>query len=320
MTSQNNTKKSSKMAPTWLQNEAKLELSWAPESFGPVLGPLKSEDRTETENNTKNTAKNTPNRGSRPLNLDSKRTGKHICLMKEGEARTSGSLNAVASSLLRLCFAFASSLLRVCFVFPSLFFVFASSLLRLCFAFALSLFSLCIVFASSLLGTSTRFARSLRSLAHLPKVKQKSSPDRSKNDPKTIPNRSQNGPKSINIAPKSIQNRFWGRPRPNKSSRPLNLPFWDRFGSVLGPLLAASWGSSWGQVGPKIDFWRSWMAFKNEHDAGYLSEPIFGRFWGRFWGPKSIPNRFLHASKIMFVFERHPGPPKINFWTNLTPT
>ena len=84
------------------------------------------------------------------------------------EARTSGSLKAFASSLLRLCFAFASSLLGVCFVFASLFFVFVLSSHRLCFAFTLSLFSLCFVFASSLLGTSTRFARSLRSLPHSP--------------------------------------------------------------------------------------------------------------------------------------------------------
>ena len=40
------------------------------------------------------------------------------------------------------------------------------------------------------------------------------------------------------------------------------------------------------------------MAFKNEHDAGYLSEPIFGRFWDDFGlqnrpkiGPESVSRR-----------------------------
>ena len=46
-----------------------------------------------------------------------------------------------------------------------------------------------------------------------------------------------------------------------------------------GRVIVSGIGKS-GHVGRKIDFWRSWMAFKNEHDAGYLSESIFGRFGG----------------------------------------
>ena len=82
------------------------------------------------------------------------------------------------------------------------------------------------------------------------------------------------------IDPKSVQDRLRNRPRCQHRFWTVLEPFSDRSGPALGGLLAASRGSSWGQVGPKIDFWRSWMAFKNEHDAGYLSEPIFGRFGG----------------------------------------
>ena len=108
-----------------------------------------------------------------------------------------------------------------------------------------------------------------------------SSKNRSKTIRKSLRNRPQNGPKSV----------------PNRSKIGFGTdlaanidfgPSWNRFRTVLGPLLAASGGSSWGQVGPKIDFWRSWMAFKTEHDAGYLSEPLFGRFWSDF----GIQNRF----------------------------
>ena len=109
----------------------------------------------------------------------------------------------------------------------------------------------------------------------LPKIDQKPIENRSEIDPKTVPNRSQ-------IGPKSVQDRLRNRPRCQHRFWTVLEPFSDRFGPALGGLLAASRGSSWGQVGPKIDFWRSWMAFKNEHDAGYLSEPIFDRFWGDF--------------------------------------
>ena len=107
-----------------------------------------------------------------------------------------------------------------------------------------------------------------------------STKNRSKANRKSLRNRPQNGPKSV-------PNR--SKIGPRSASEPTSLPtsILDRFGTVfglfgpaLGGLLAASRGSSWDQVGPKIDFWRSWMAFKNEHDAGYLSEPIFGRFGG----------------------------------------
>ena len=42
------------------------------------------------------------------------------------------------------------------------------------------------------------------------------------------------------------------------------------------------------------------MAFKNEHDAGYLSEPIFGRFWDDFGlqnRPKIGPESVSKANK-----------------------
>ena len=113
-----------------------------------------------------------------------------------------------------------------------------------------------------------------------------STKNRSKANRKSLRNRPQNGPKSVpnrsQIGPKSVQDRLRNRPRCQLRFWTVLEPFSDRFGPALGGLLAASRGSSWGQVGPKIDFWRSWMAFKNEHDAGYLSEPSFGRFWRDF--------------------------------------
>ena len=119
----------------------------------------------------------------------------------------------------------------------------------------------------------------------------------SKIAPKSTPKRSQ-------IGPKSAQNRskigFGTDLAANIDFGPFWNRFSDRFGPALGGLLAASRGSSWGQVGPKIDFWRSWMAFKNEHDAGYLSEPIFGRFWDDFGvqnrpkiGPESVSRAIM---------------------------
>ena len=115
-----------------------------------------------------------------------------------------------------------------------------------------------------------------------------STKNRSKANRKSLRNRPQNGPKSV-------PNR--SKIGPRSASEPTSLPtsILDRFGTVFGPFWARSWrplgdfsgvklgevgqvGCVVGQVGPKIDFWRSWMAFKNEHDAGYLFEPIFGRF------------------------------------------
>ena len=127
----------------------------------------------------------------------------------------------------------------------------------------------------------------------LPKIDQKPIENRSEIDPKTVPNRSQ-------IGPKSVQDRLRNRPRCQHRFWTVLEPFSDRFGPALGGLLAASRGSSWGQVGPKIDFWRCWMAFKNEHDHGYLSEPIFGRFWDDFGvqnRPKIGPESVSRANK-----------------------
>ena len=135
----------------------------------------------------------------------------------------------------------------------------------------------------------------------LPKIDQKPIENRSEIDPKTVPNRSQ-------IGPKSVQDRLRNRPRCQHRFWTVLEPFSDRFGPALGGLLAASGGSSWAQVGPKIDFWRSWMAFKTEHDAGYLSEPIFGRFWSDFGiqnrpkiGPESV-SRVITTQKHASLF------------------
>ena len=84
---------------------------------------------------------------------------------------------------------------------------------------------------------------------------QKPIEKRSEIDPKTVPNRSQ-------IGPKSVQDRLRNRPRCQLRFWTVLEPFSDRFGPALGGVLAASRGSSWGQAGPKIDFWRSWVAFK----------------------------------------------------------
>ena len=147
----------------------------------------------------------------------------------------------------------------------------------------------------------------------LPKIDQKPIENRSEIDPKTVPNRSQ-------IGPKSVQDRLRNRPRCQHRFWTVLEPFSDRFGPTLGGLLAASRGSSWGQVGPKIDFWRSWMAFKNEHDAGYLSESIFGRFGGDLGiqnepkiGPESVSRANKQKNKNLWktlCFSRFFVPPR----------
>ena len=154
----------------------------------------------------------------------------------------------------------------------------------------------------------------------LPKIDQKPIENRSEIDPKTVPNRSQ-------IGPKSVQDRLRNRPRCQHRLWTVLEPFSGCFGPALGGLLAASRGSSWGQVGLKLDFWRSWMAFKNEHDAGYLSEPIFGRFRGDFGvqnrskiDPRAIQNPSQFASCFrsflgsifdrLLVDFRPPNPPR----------
>ena len=103
---------------------------------------------------------------------------------------------------------------------------------------------------------------------------------------KSFRNRFQNDPKSVQnpskICPKSFQDRLRHRPRCQHRFWTVLRAFSERFGTAFGSLLAASRGSQWDQVGPKIDFWRSWMAFKNTHDAGYFAEPIFGPCWNDF--------------------------------------
>ena len=88
------------------------------------------------------------------------------------------------------------------------------------------------------------------------------------------------------LEPKAVQSRAWKRPRCQHRFWSVSGPktkraqeFWARPGRPLGDLLAASWGSRRGQVGTKIDFWRSWMAVKHEHDFGHLSGSILDRFW-----------------------------------------
>ena len=109
----------------------------------------------------------------------------------------------------------------------------------------------------------------------LPKIDQKPIENRSEIDPKTVPNRSQ-------IGPESVQDRLRNRPRCQHRFWTVLRAFSERFGTAFGSLLAASRGSQWDEVGPKIGFWRSWMAFKNTHDAGYFAEPIFGSCWNDF--------------------------------------
>ena len=60
---------------------------------------------------------------------------------------------------------------------------------------------------------------------------------------------------------KTVQNRAWKRSRCQHRFWTVSGPktkraqeFWARSGRPLGGLLAASWGSSWDQVGAKIDF------------------------------------------------------------------
>ena len=44
-------------------------------------------------------------------------------------------------------------------------------------------------------------------------------------------------------------------------------PIWTPVGAPLGVVFEAKWWSCWNHVGSKIDFRRSWMAFKNEHEV-----------------------------------------------------
>ena len=62
--------------------------------------------------------------------------------------------------------------------------------------------------------------------------------------------------------------------------------------------LEAKLGWGWGHVGRKLDFWRSWMAIKNEHEFWNVSEPIWGRFWSDLEvqnGPQIVPKSASRA-------------------------
>ena len=122
-----------------------------------------------------------------------------------------------------------------------------------------------------------------------------------------------------NIGPKSVQNRSKIGQNRSKigsgadfASESVFGPILERFWTQLGAILGAQIGPCWGQVDPKIDFWRSWMAFRNEHDFWYLSEPISDRFWGDLGvqnrpkiAPESVSRasmkRMQHLSKTQWI-------------------
>ena len=114
---------------------------------------------------------------------------------------------------------------------------------------------------------------------------------------KTHQTSTQNRPK---IGPKSVQNRSKIGFGTDLASNIDFGPFWDRFGSHFGAILGASWGSSWDQVDPKIDFWRSWAAFKNEPGFWYLLNSISDPFWSDLGvknGAKIAPKTVSRAIK-----------------------
>ena len=81
--------------------------------------------------------------------------------------------------------------------------------------------------------------------ANLGCLYQKSIKNQSKIAPKSTPKRSQ-------IGPKSVQNRSKIGFGTDLAANIDFGPFWKRFRSLLGPLLAASWWPLGGQVGVKL--------------------------------------------------------------------
>ena len=82
-----------------------------------------------------------------------------------------------------------------------------------------------------------------------------------------------------------------------------------------------------------------WLIFDHPHPQKHCPCQCFWRFlhllhdrsWNRSWtdfgsileskiDSKSCPKRLENVSNFIVDFESHPGPPKINFWANITPT
>ena len=130
----------------------------------------------------------------------------------------------------------------------------------------------------------------------LPKIDQKPIENRSEIDPKTVPNRSQ-------IGPKSVQNRSKIGFGTDLAANIDFGPFWNRFRTVLGPLLAASWRPLGGQVGVKlvqksIFGGPGWRSKTNMMLDTFLNRFLvgFGAILGSKIDPKSVQNRSQERS------------------------
>ena len=120
--------------------------------------------------------------------------------------------------------------------------------------------------------------------------------NRSEIDPKTVPNRSQ-------IGPKSVQNRSKIGFGTDLAANIDFGPFWSRFRTVLGPLLAASWRPLGGQVGVKlvqksIFGGPGWRSKTNMMLDTFLNRFLvdFGTILGSKIDPKSVQNRSQERS------------------------
>ena len=121
---------------------------------------------------------------------------------------------------------------------------------------------------------------------------QKSIKNQSKIAPKSTPKRSQ-------IGPKSVQNRSKIGFGTDLAANIDFGPFWNRFRTVLGPLLAASWRPLGGQVGVKlvqksIFGGPGWRSKTNMMLDTFLNRFLvgFGTILGSKIDPKSVQNRF----------------------------
>ena len=123
---------------------------------------------------------------------------------------------------------------------------------------------------------------------------------------KSLRNRPQNGPKSV----------------PNRSKIGFGTdlaanidfgPFWNRFRTVLGPLLAASWRPLGGQVGVKlvqksIFGGPGWRSKTNMMLDTFLNRFLvgFGAILGSKIDPKSVQNRSQErTNKNTKIFKKH---------------
>ena len=63
-----------------------------------------------------------------------------------------------------------------------------------------------------------------------------------------------------------------------------------------------------------------WIFWRLLHDRPW-DRPLtdFGSNFDSQTGPKSILERFWNVSNFIIAFECHPGPPRIDLWTNMAP-